>query len=183
MRVTRMDEEYCPAHVYRSFEEFHGFDDLDTRFIVVDWEMGRKSFMWGNRALLRAFNMTQAELNAWNFQDQSPAATEHHRSVWQAVQVEKGRIERMKTAYPKGKPVPAIQSFRPIEMQLADWPEQRTVMLMELKEPPETPTLTLERVKSCDDSKKNTNWGFAEELLRYTEVREPVNLARGRLDS
>lgn len=169
-----MDEEYCPAHVYRSFEEFHGFDDLDTRFIVVDWEMGRKSFMWGNRALLRAFNMTQAELNAWNFQDQSPAATEHHRSVWQAVQVEKGRIERMKTAYPKGKPVPAIQSFRPIEMQLADWPEQRTVMLMELKEPPETPTLTLERVKSCDDSKKNTNWGFAEELLRYTEVMTMV---------
>ncbi len=57
-------------HVYRQFEDFKVLDDLGIRFIVVDWEEGRKSFMWGSQALLEAFNMTQQELNAWNFKDQ-----------------------------------------------------------------------------------------------------------------
>eukprot|EP00961_Rhodomonas_salina_P266796 3605147-Rhodomonas_salina.2 len=58
------------VHVYRSFDDFKVLDDLGMRFIVVDWEEGRKSFMWGSKTLLEAFDMTQAELNAWNFRDQ-----------------------------------------------------------------------------------------------------------------
>lgn len=58
------------VHIYRSFDDFKVLDDTGVRYIVVDWEEGRKSFMWGSKALLEAFNMTQAELNAWNFKDQ-----------------------------------------------------------------------------------------------------------------
>eukprot|EP00961_Rhodomonas_salina_P105350 1418741-Rhodomonas_salina.1 len=57
-------------NLYCSFDEFKILDELDSRFCFVDWTEGEKSFMWGNRAHLECYNMTQEELNNWNFKDQ-----------------------------------------------------------------------------------------------------------------
>ncbi len=65
----------------------------------------------------------------------------------------------------------AIQSFRPIELHLPKWEEQRTVMLMELKEPIAEVAASQQEGNKKSSSKSDTGmWGLAEEMLRYTEV-------------
>ena len=88
---------------------------------------------------------------------QSQTAMEYHGEIHDLVQVRKESVSRLKTHYPKGRPMTSIHYFVPICVQLGGWDQPRTLMLHEFK-------------NIAAENADVNRWGLSEELLRYNEV-------------
>eukprot|EP00961_Rhodomonas_salina_P115721 1557612-Rhodomonas_salina.2 len=126
------------SHVYHRLEEFFILDRVEQQILIGDWQKGQKKWLWVNKAWCESNRTT---LEFWQNMDmnkaQSEAMDQFQDEIYVKVQVRKEEVTKIKTVYHQGQARTLLQTFRPIQVKLPEWEEERTLFTNEVRSPDE----------------------------------------------